>query len=442
MTIYSSQSFPIGQLLPASAGRDLSSHYTVLMYNLSLANGTPKYPKQHHYTIPTLNYSSLAYGTHKDPNHCIGFSFGLHKDPVHKTGFFLELCSQGTLERKGLHRKSMVLDVYNGLPQDPRLHSGFCLGVCRQGNKRKSMFCGSRWLAGNHFRKASTGIFGPASEFRSCTSAAWPKDRDAEVAASAEQSESANEELLLFFFQLDLTTRLQRALNLDQYEVAQQLREKLVEVDREISRQIEAKLGSTSSKDEAQDKAITILRLRNDLQKAVQEEDYGGAAELRDQISKLEAESLAAAAKALAYQNVEYKFRLGQKVRHTKFGYRGVVCGMDPLFSESDSWSSAALVKNLSRGKNQPFYQVLVDMRAVPNLMVAYVAEENLMPPKESDKDHLEHPYISFLFYGMDSAGDFIPIKQLREKYNKPRHELPWDEGREDDSTGGGGAKP
>lgn len=38
-----------------------------------------------------------------------------------------------------------------------------------------------------------------------------------------------------------------------------------------------------------------------------------------------------------------------------------------------------------------------------------------------------DHPYISFLFYGMDSAGDFIPIKQLREKYNKPRHEIPID---------------
>lgn len=38
-----------------------------------------------------------------------------------------------------------------------------------------------------------------------------------------------------------------------------------------------------------------------------------------------------------------------------------------------------------------------------------------------------DHPYISFLFYGMDAAGDFIPIKQLREKYNRPRHEVPFD---------------
>lgn len=38
-----------------------------------------------------------------------------------------------------------------------------------------------------------------------------------------------------------------------------------------------------------------------------------------------------------------------------------------------------------------------------------------------------DHPYLSFLFYGMDAAGDFIPIKQLREKYNRPRHEVPID---------------
>lgn len=323
----------------------------------------------------------------------------------------------------------MLWTAYIG-PYDPRLYKCFSLRMQRQN-------------ASDHLGKASNVRFWHSSGSLSSTSAAaWRKDRETQMAAFAEQSNSANEEILLFFFQLDLTTRLQRALNLDQYEAAQQLREKMVEVDKEISRLMEAKLGSASSKDEAQDKAITILRLKNDLQRAVQEEDYNGAAELRDQISKLEAESLAAAARALAFQNVEYTFRLGQKVIHTKFGYRGVICGMDPQCSESDSWSSSALVQNLSRGKNQPYYQVLVDMRAEPDLLVAYVAEENLMPPKEPDKDNFDHPYVSFLFYGMDSAGDFIPIKQLREKYNQPRHELPWEEGKEDDTTDGGNAKP
>ncbi|KAH7437095.1 hypothetical protein KP509_05G055800 [Ceratopteris richardii] len=267
----------------------------------------------------------------------------------------------------------------------------------------------------------------------------WRKDRGRQSPAFIEQSNSATEELLLFFFQLDLATALQRALNLDQYEAAKQLREKMVEVDKEIEKQRGTKLGPGSSKIQAQDKEITILRLKNDLQKAVEAEDYNGAADLRDQISKLEAESLAATARALAFQNVKYSFRLGQKVLHTKYGYRGVICGMDPICSESDNWSGSALIQDLPRGRNQPFYQVLVDMKAEPDLLVAYVAEENLVSPNEPDKENFDHPYISFLFYGMDTAGDYIPIKQLREKYNQPRHELPWEGGTKGDDNGGSG---
>ncbi|CAN6470150.1 unnamed protein product [Victoria cruziana] len=212
---------------------------------------------------------------------------------------------------------------------------------------------------------------------------------------------------------------------MEQYEAAQQLREKLAEVEAEINRLQEAKRGSTSPKSEAQDKAISILRLRADLQKAVESEDYDLAAELRDAISKLEADSLAASATALAYESTEYAFRLGQKVQHKVFGYRAVICGMDPLCCESKSWMENAQVAKLARGANQPFYQVLVDVHADPNLLVAYVAEENLEASHPPDKGQFDHPYISFLFYGMDTAGDLIPIRQLREKYNRPRHEVP-----------------
>lgn len=59
---------------------------------------------------------------------------------------------------------------------------------------------------------------------------------------------------------------------------------------------------------------------RADLQKAIEAENYALAAELRDEINKLEAESLAASANALVYENTPYAFRLGQKVRHKVFG--------------------------------------------------------------------------------------------------------------------------
>lgn len=252
------------------------------------------------------------------------------------------------------------------------------------------------------------------------------KGGDQGLNASSEQSESANEDILIFFFQLDLATRVQYALNTEQYDVAQQLRNKLTEVEAEVIKQQEAKRG-LSPKSEAQDKAISIIRLRADLQNAIESENYAVAAKLRDTISKLEAESLAASAKALAHENANYSFRLGQRVRHKNFGYRAVVCGMDPVCSESSTWMKTAQVEKLTRGPNQPFYQILVDVHADPNLLVAYVSEENLLAPEEPDLDRFDHPYISFLFYGMDAAGDFIPIKQLREKYNRPRHEIPYD---------------
>ncbi|KAK6114741.1 hypothetical protein DH2020_007010 [Rehmannia glutinosa] len=211
------------------------------------------------------------------------------------------------------------------------------------------------------------------------------------------------------------------ALNLEQYEIAQQLRNKLTEVESEVIKLRESRRGS-ASKSEAQDMAISILRLRADLQNAIQSENYSLAAELRDKISKLEAKSLSASVKAQAYENA-------QDCR----GYRAVICGMDPVCCESKSWIDGANVEKLTRGPDQPFYQVLVDMQEDPNLLVAYVPEENLVVPDRQDTGRFDHPYASFLFYGMDAAGDFIPIKQLREKYNQPRHELPYDPSDEQD---------
>lgn len=241
---------------------------------------------------------------------------------------------------------------------------------------------------------------------------------------TVEHSPMANEELLLFFYQLDLNTRLQKALNLDQYEPAKQLREKIAELDREIARQREAKMG-TSSREEAQDKGLAVLRLKADLQRAVEAEAYEEAAQIRKKMSKMESDTLAASAAALAMRHVAYAFRLGQKVKHKEFGYRGVVAGMDPMCCESKAWMEAADVSRLKRGPRQPFYQVLLDLSNGGKFPVAYVAEDLLIAPEEPDKETFIHPYLYLLFFGADSSGDFIPSKPLREKYNAPRHEVP-----------------
>ncbi|KAL2922529.1 Clp protease adapter protein ClpF chloroplastic [Bienertia sinuspersici] len=238
-------------------------------------------------------------------------------------------------------------------------------------------------------------------------------ESDKQLDARIERSESSNEDILVFFFQLDLATRVQ--------------------VEEEVIRQQNLKKGSTS-KNDAQNQGIRLLRLRAELQNAIDAENYAVAADLRDEISKLEAKSLAASANALAYENVQYAFRLGQKVRHKIFGYVGVVCGMNPVCCESSAWMETANVASLSNGSNQPFYQILVDVHEDPELLVAYVPEENLRAPEKPDLRRFDHPYASFLFYGNDTAGNFIPVKQLREKYNQPRYEVPSDP--EDEENG------
>lgn len=175
---------------------------------------------------------------------------------------------------------------------------------------------------------------------------------------SVERSERANEELLMFFFQLDLTTRLQRALNQDMYEAAQGLREKIAEVEKEMARQRRAKAGSGGTKSEAHDTAITLLQTKAELQRLIEAEDYAAAGAVRNKIMALEAESLAAQANAMIHQQRSFEYRLGQKVKHRALGYRGVICGMDPFCSESEEWADAAGVEDLPRGRNQPFYQV------------------------------------------------------------------------------------
>lgn len=61
---------------------------------------------------------------------------------------------------------------------------------------------------------------------------------------------------------------------------------------------------------------------------------------------------------------------------------------------------------------------LIISHELIMNLTVALVCNV---------QEQFEHPYYaSFSFYGVDAAGDFIPVKQLREKYNKPRHEVPF----------------
>jgi heat shock protein HspQ len=83
-------------------------------------------------------------------------------------------------------------------------------------------------------------------------------------------------------------------------------------------------------------------------------------------------------------------FAVGQIVRHLRFGYRGVVVDVDPVFSLSDAWYEE--VARSRPPKDRPWYHVLVDDAE----HTTYVAERHL----EADQDEtpIRHPLLARYF--------------------------------------------
>jgi heat shock protein HspQ len=84
-------------------------------------------------------------------------------------------------------------------------------------------------------------------------------------------------------------------------------------------------------------------------------------------------------------------FRIGDKVKHRVFGFRGVVFDADPVFTNSEEWYEA---NPLQPDRNQPFYHLLADNGE--ESYVAYVSQQNLMVDDGSEP--IDHPAIETMF--------------------------------------------
>lgn len=90
------------------------------------------------------------------------------------------------------------------------------------------------------------------------------------------------------------------------------------------------------------------------------------------------------------------QFNVGQIVRHQRFGYRGVIFDIDPIYSESDDW-----YETMARSrppKDSPWYRVLVDGAR----HTTYVAERHLADDK--DTTEISHPLIDEMFASFESG--------------------------------------
>ena len=92
-------------------------------------------------------------------------------------------------------------------------------------------------------------------------------------------------------------------------------------------------------------------------------------------------------------------FYIGQIIEHRRFGYRGLVFGVDPDFQLSQAW-----YQNVARSrppKDQPWYHVLVDGAGHST----YVAERHLAA--SADSSQISHPQLGQYFDRYDGERYF-----------------------------------
>lgn len=93
-------------------------------------------------------------------------------------------------------------------------------------------------------------------------------------------------------------------------------------------------------------------------------------------------------------------FDVGQVVRHTLFGYRGVVFDVDPVFCGTEEWYEK--VAESRPPKDCPWYHVLPDGET----HTTYVAERNL--EQVDDPRPIRHPFVSQVFRRFEN-GAYVP---------------------------------
>ncbi|KAJ9611606.1 hypothetical protein H2200_004790 [Cladophialophora chaetospira] len=85
-------------------------------------------------------------------------------------------------------------------------------------------------------------------------------------------------------------------------------------------------------------------------------------------------------------RNKVVDFKVGQVFRHRRRGYLAVIYGWDHYCRMQEQWITMNQVDRLPQGRNQPFYNVLVEDEST-----RYVAQENvvLLGPEEIAEEHI-----------------------------------------------------
>ena len=125
-------------------------------------------------------------------------------------------------------------------------------------------------------------------------------------------------------------------------------------------------------------------------------------------------------------------YTAGHCIQHRNFGYRGVIVGTaEEHCKMNDRWIAQMNVDNLPRGRYQPWYHVLVDVRDRSPPQTCYVCHENIILWKDPPDDGralgpIVHPDIRRAFTSWDretrlylgTLGDTFHIRKRTDTSN------------------------
>lgn len=104
--------------------------------------------------------------------------------------------------------------------------------------------------------------------------------------------------------------------------------------------------------------------------------------------------------------------RVGQVVRHKRWGYRGVIIGWDETARAPATWISE-MHKGSPDWKDQPNYAILVDTRDRPAPQITYVPQDNIEVVKHTA---ILHPSTEDYFENFDGS-QYLARPWLRALY-------------------------
>jgi len=108
------------------------------------------------------------------------------------------------------------------------------------------------------------------------------------------------------------------------------------------------------------------------------------------------------------------KYRVGQVIKHLRWGYRGVIIGWDETARAPEAWIREMHKSNRDWSR-QPNYAILVDTRDRTAPQITYVPQENIEVVKHTK---VLHPSVEDYFEHFDGS-QYLPRPWLRSIYRR-----------------------